>query len=70
MWVANPTFAAFSDKARGMEVINDTAERGVALINDYSRRLTKDEEELQCMLLQVAQHRKELPVPKKANLKH
>ncbi|KAG0726857.1 Tigger transposable element-derived protein 7 [Chionoecetes opilio] len=42
---------------RGLRVVNDTAERGVALIQSFNLRLTKDEEQRQFLLQVVEAHR-------------
>ena len=42
-------------------MINDHAERGVALIDEYNRTLTHDEEQLQFLLQIIACHRNEFP---------
>ena len=42
--------------------------RGVALIEDFSGRLTKDEDQLQFALRVVADHRKKFPVTLKRTI--
>lgn len=49
-------------------VTNDNAERGVALIQEYNGRLTKDEDQLQCLLSVVSEHRKRYPDCSKATI--
>ena len=49
-----------------MKVVNDTAERGIALIQIYNESLTRDEEQRQCLLRFVARHRKMYPTALKA----
>ena len=39
-----------------MRVVNDVAERGVALTQEYNQILTKDEEQKQILLLGVEDH--------------
>ena len=48
-----------------LKVVNDTAQRGVALIQAYSGSLTRDEEQLQYLLQVVAAHRQAVPQPTK-----
>ena len=43
-------------KARALSVITDTAERVVALIQEYNKLLTKSEDLLQFLLQLVAEH--------------
>ena len=51
-----------------LKVVNDAAERGVALIQAYSGSLTRDEEQLQYLLQVVAAHRQAVPLPTKRYL--
>ena len=51
-----------------LKVVNDAAERGVALIQAYSGSLTRDEEQLQYLLQVVAPHRQAVPLPTKRYL--
>ena len=51
-----------------LNVVNDTAKRGVALIQAYSGSLTRDEEQLQYLLQVVAAHRQAVPQPTKRYL--
>ena len=53
---------------RNLKVTNDTAERGVKLVSDFSKILTKDPEDLQNVLQVVEQHRREVPDVKKTTL--
>lgn len=48
--------------------MNDHAERGVALIQEYSDKLTKDEEQLQYWLQVVADHHKQFSMVNKKTL--
>ncbi len=49
-------------------VVNDVAERGVKLIQDYNNILTKDETEKQFVLQIVAGDRKKYPTATKSCL--
>lgn len=44
-----------------LAVVNDVAERGVALIEEYNKCLTKNEEQLQYLLLVISEYRKKYP---------
>lgn len=44
-----------------LRVVNDCAERGVALVQSFSGKITKDENQLQCLLQVVENHRKQFP---------
>lgn len=51
---------------RAFKVVNDCAERGVSLIQQFNHFGTKDEEQKQYLLQVVAQHRKQHPQAKKS----
>jgi len=50
----------------GLKVVNDTAERGVKLIQDFNSCLTKDEEQRQYLLQVVSECRHIFPDSSKA----
>ena len=58
-------FQRSSQIVRNLAVVNDHAERGVALIQEFNGCLTKDEQQLQFLLQVVADHRKAFPDPRK-----
>lgn len=60
-WKDNESYRTARAIAEKVAVTNDHAERGVALVKEYSGRLTKDEEQLQFLLQVVADHRKRFP---------
>ena len=43
-WMTNPEYLRGKEIERELQVVNDTVERGVALIQEYSRLLTKGED--------------------------
>ena len=49
-----------------MKVVNDCAERGIALIEKYNESLTKDEDQKQFLLRFVQRHRQLYPKSSKA----
>lgn len=51
-----------------LKVVNDHAERGVALMESYNSLITKDEEQKQFLLRVVQEHRRQFPDCKKATL--
>ena len=53
---------------RQRSLLQHHAERGVALVQESSCRLTKDEEQLQFVMQIVAEHRKKIPNALKQNL--
>ncbi|KAG0692562.1 hypothetical protein GWK47_027839 [Chionoecetes opilio] len=64
-WLEREDFRTAAAFVQGIAVINDHAERGVALIQEYNRRLTQDEEQLQFLLQVVSRHRAEFPDSRK-----
>ena len=67
-WVTNTDYLQAEAVVRGLRVVNDTAERGVALLQEYNALLTKDEEQTQFVLQVVKEHRKLYPDSNKATL--
>ena len=53
---------------KAMNVVNDHAERGVSLIQEYSNSITKNEDQLQFLLQVVQEHRRAFPDSKKCTL--
>ncbi|KAG0693289.1 hypothetical protein GWK47_003218 [Chionoecetes opilio] len=66
MWGTNPMYQAGARRVRGLLVTKDAAERGVALVQDFTKNpRTKSEDQLQCLLHVVEDHRKMYPTAKK-----
>ncbi|KAK3923451.1 Transmembrane anterior posterior transformation protein 1-like protein [Frankliniella fusca] len=51
-----------------LRVTNDCAERSVALVEEYNKILTADEEQKQFLILDVKEHRKRYPNVNKTTL--
>jgi hypothetical protein len=68
LWSTNSVYCQFQDRARDMKVVNDCAERGVALITSYNSSITKNEEK-QFLLHAVDIHQKAIPTALKHNIK-
>src|SRR5271170_3421204 len=64
-WLQNPSFQNARKVVSSLTVINDCAERGIELASSFNSSLTKSEQEKQCLLQVVGQHRKEFPDTKK-----
>ena len=45
LWQADSEYSKAQKKLKTMKVVNDVAERGVALIQDYIHVISKDEEQ-------------------------
>ena len=54
--------------ARSVKLVNDVAERGVKMADDYSNCLTKDSEERKKLIMVVQNHRKSYPKLRKMDL--
>ena len=69
-WATNEAYLEAEAVVKGLRVVNDTAERGVALMQDYNAVLTKDEDQMQFVLQVVKEHRKCFPDSNKSTLRH
>lgn len=61
LWVEDETFREAQALLKGLAVVNDRAERGVALVQDFNKKITKDEDQLQFLLQVVNEHRRQFP---------
>ena len=68
LWEEDEDYKASSEIVRSMRVVNDIAERGVALIEEYNKLITTDEEQKQFLLLVVQNFRQKYPDTKKTTL--
>ena len=53
-WQNDPVYNELRDRSSRMKVVNDTAERGISLIQKYNETLTKIEEQKQFLLRLMA----------------
>lgn len=60
IWPSTKSYNEAADMIKNLACINDGTERGVALIQTFNAT-TKDEEQLQCLLQVVEQHRAAFP---------
>ena len=67
-WDQNEDYYLARAKVKQVYVTNDHAERGMALVKDFTGRLTKDEDQQQFLLQSVADNRKRYPQALKHNL--
>ncbi|KAG7170900.1 hypothetical protein Hamer_G012470, partial [Homarus americanus] len=65
-WKDDEVFITMRDRAINMKVVNDSAERAIALIERYNESITQNEDQKQYLLQVVAAHRKKLPTASKA----
>jgi hypothetical protein len=61
LWELREDYKQAKEIIKSINVVNDHAERGVALIQEYSGLLTHDEMQLQFLLQVVENHRKMYP---------
>jgi hypothetical protein len=67
-WAEDDEYRRVKASVRCIRVVNDTAERGVALMEEYNKLHTTNEEQKQFMLLVVKQYRNQHPDSKKSTL--
>lgn len=67
-WKIDQHFQDSVHRLKYLRVINDNAERGVALITEFNDKITHNEEQKQFLLHVVADHRKNVPNATKNNL--
>ncbi|KAG0718962.1 hypothetical protein GWK47_051478 [Chionoecetes opilio] len=65
-WETEATFLDMKRNVSQMKVVNDAAERGIALATSFNSIITKDEDQQQYLLKVVAKHRREQPSTSKA----
>ena len=68
-WSENLSFQNALQMVSKLKTVNDTAERGIKLIEDYNSILTTNEEQKQFVLQVVSDYRKIFPDCKKETLK-
>jgi hypothetical protein len=66
LWNSNDEYVTAQTKLKKLKVVNDAAERGVALIQSFNSVLTNQEEQKQFLLQVVESHRQKFPEPKKS----
>ena len=64
-WATHVDFVTSLEIVQEMKVVNDYAERGVALVQEFSGLLTRNEDQLQFLLQVVAEHRRAFPNSRK-----
>jgi hypothetical protein len=60
-WIDNDEYNKGRERIRQLRVVNDTAERGVKLFEEFNRLITNDEDEKQFLLQVVEANRKAVP---------
>lgn len=67
-WDADKEYMKSKGIVKSLKVVNDIAERGVALIQEYNKILTLNEDQKQYLLLLVKTFRQKFPNYKKSTL--
>ncbi|XP_025424087.1 uncharacterized protein LOC112693307 [Sipha flava] len=67
-WGSNKDFVDGRKRVQNLKVINDAAERGIALIQTFNGILTNQEDQKQYLLQVVEQHRQKYPNPNKSTI--
>ena len=65
-WQYEIEYKKNKDVAQSVKVVNDLAERGVALVQEFNSSLTRNEEQKQYLLQVVEHHRRQFAEPTKA----
>ena len=60
-WPGDPQYVAAAQKMASLQVTNDLAERGVALMEKFNQKITQDERQRQYLLQVVELHRQRFP---------
>jgi len=60
-WCHDEAYQRGRERIKALRVVNDTAERGVKLFEEYNQIITRDEEEKQLLLQVVEANRKAIP---------
>ena len=68
-WSTSAVFQQAQSIACSLTVVNDAAERSIALMSNFNQSITKNEAEMQTLLQVVADHRQRLPDTRKSTLK-
>ena len=67
-WNDDPSYQELKTAASKMKVVNDSAERAIALMQQYNSSLTKNEDQKQYVLRLVERHRKQYPTCAKSTI--
>ena len=67
-WGTNDGYIQAQTQARPLKVVNDAAERGVALCQSFNGVLTNQEEQKQFLLQIVEKHRRDFPDSNKSTV--
>lgn len=63
-WSTNPEYQEAAERVKGLNVVNDVAERAVKLITDYHDKITTDSEQQQYLTQVIEWHRQRHPLKK------
>lgn len=70
-WYSDADYLHAEKVVKNLQIVNDIAERGIAIVTKYNEILTHDEMELQNIIQIVENHRENLPfISKKAIIDH
>lgn len=67
-WNCKKVYEDAKRRIQSLEVVNDNAERGIALIKTYNSKLSTDENQKQYILQLVEEHRKMYKSPNKSDV--
>ena len=67
-WEDDSRFQIGLEIVKQLQVVNDTAEPRVKLIEDYNKSISRSEEEKQCILQIISEYKKKYPDSVKSTL--
>lgn len=67
LWEEEESYKSAKEIVENMRIVNDLAERGVALMEEYNKLHTNNEEQKQYLMLLVKDYRQKNPNVNKAN---
>lgn len=68
LWHINSEYIQCEEFIKNIKVVNDVAERGVALATTFNKCITRSESDFQNLLQTVEKHRKDFPTASKKNI--
>ena len=68
-WNDSPEYQEGKNLVYSLKVVNDAAERSVALMSMFNESITRNESEMQRLIQVVEDHRKRVPDARKCTLK-
>ena len=58
LWSSLPEYVSAQRIVKNLQVVNDHAERAIKLVQELNKKITKDEDQLQNLIVTVSDHKK------------